>query len=260
MNQPDQQKRSLAYSILFLGAAVAGLSGLFALTPSALIAQNAAQNTAQNLHSAMASAGTAQAASIGSQPQLEQRNPRYIIERQDVIDLTFPLTPEFDQTVTVQPDGYIELQAVGSLHAQGLTVPELKNAVRAAYAHTLHDPIINVDLKNFQSAFFTVSGQVGRPGKYNLRSNLTVAEAIAVAGGLAPTAKTQVLLFHHIGNDQIEVKHVDLKNIYHGKDLDEDAILHPGDMIFVPEKFITQLRKYIPYSANGGVYAQPLVH
>ena len=69
--------------------------------------------------------------------------------------------------MTVQPDGYINLQNAGSLHVQGLTVPELVDALKKAYAGTLHDPIINVDLKDFQKPFFTVSGQVGKPGKYD---------------------------------------------------------------------------------------------
>ena len=110
-----------------------------------------------------------------AQPQLQQRYPRYIIQRSDVLLLTFPLTPEFNQTVTVQPDGYVNLQNAGSVHVQGLTVPEMIDALQTAYAHVLHKPIINVDLEDFQKPFFTVSGQVGKPGQYELRSDIAVA-------------------------------------------------------------------------------------
>jgi protein involved in polysaccharide export with SLBB domain len=192
-----------------------------------------------------------------SQPQLQQRYPRYKIQREDVLLLSFPLSPELNQTVTVQPDGYIELQSAGSIRVQGITVPELVEALKKAYAGVLHDPIINVDLKDFQKPFFTVSGQVGKPGKYDLRSDLTIAEAIAVAGGLAPTAKTQIFLFHRTSNDWFEVKKINLKDILNGKDVNEDAILKPGDMIYVPEKFITNFRKYVPYSVSVGAYLQP---
>src|SRR5262249_25106691 len=41
-------------------------------------------------------------------PALHQRYPRYRIRSSDVIDLTFRFTPEFNQEVTVQPDGYIQ--------------------------------------------------------------------------------------------------------------------------------------------------------
>jgi polysaccharide export outer membrane protein len=189
-----------------------------------------------------------------SRPVLEQRNPRYVIQRQDELLLSFPLTPEMNQTVTVQPDGYINLQNGRSVHAQGLSVPELANAIKASYAGTLHDPIVNVDLKDFQKPFFTVSGQVGKPGQYELRADITVAEAIAVAGGLAPTAKSQIFLFHRTSDQWFEVKKVNLKDVMHGKNVNEDAVLKPGDMIFVPETFITSFRKYVPYSVNAGTY------
>jgi polysaccharide biosynthesis/export protein len=196
----------------------------------------------------------AQSDRSASRPELEQRNPRYVIQRQDELLLSFPLSPELNQTVTVQPDGYINLQNGRSVHAQGLSVPELADGIKTAYAGTLHNPIVNVDLKDFQKPFFTVSGQVGKPGQYELRADITVAEAIAVAGGLAPTAKSQIFLFHRTSDQWFEVKKVNLKDVMHGKNLNEDAILKPGDMIFVPETFITSFRKYVPYSVNAGTY------
>jgi polysaccharide export outer membrane protein len=189
-----------------------------------------------------------------SQPALSERNPRYVIQRQDVLSLSFPLSVEMNQTVTVQPDGYINLQNGSSLLAQGLTVPQLVDAVKGAYAGTLHNPIVIVDLKDFQKPFFTVTGQVGKPGQYELRAAITVAEAIAVAGGLAPTAKSQIFLFHRTSDQWFEVKKVNLKDLMHGKKVNENATLKPGDMIFVPETFITNFRKYVPYSLNAGTY------
>jgi polysaccharide export outer membrane protein len=192
----------------------------------------------------------------GSLPALTQRYPRYVIQREDVLLLSFPLTPELNQTVTVQPDGFINLQNAGSLHVQGLTVPQLADAVKQAYVGILHDPIVDVDLKDFQKPFFTVSGQVGKPGQYELREDLTVAEAIAVAGGMAPTAKTQIFLFHRASNDWFEVEKIDLKDVLKGKKVNEDATVKPGDMIYVPEKFIANFKKYVPYSMSAGTYLQ----
>jgi polysaccharide export outer membrane protein len=193
-------------------------------------------------------------ASATPQPQLEQRYPRYRIQNQDSLLLTFPLSTELNQTVIVQPDGYINLQSIGSLHVQGMTVPELVVALKNAYSGMLHDPIITVDLEDYQKPFFTVSGQVNKPGQYDLRSDLTVAEALAVAGGMLPTAKTQVLLYHRTSHDWFEVTNINMKEILQGKNVNEDATLRPGDMIFVPEKFIANVRKYVPYSASTGTF------
>jgi protein involved in polysaccharide export with SLBB domain len=81
-----------------------------------------------------------------------------------------------------------------------------------------------------------------------------VAEAIAVAGGLEPTAKTQVFLFHRAANDWFQVEKLNMKDVLNGKKANEDAVIKPGDMIFVPESTITKFRKYVPYSINAGSY------
>ncbi len=190
--------------------------------------------------------------SQGSGPQLEERHPRYVLQREDSIMLSFPVSPELNQTVTIQPDGYIDLQSAGSIYVQGLTEPELIVAVKKAYVGILHDPIINVQVEDFQKPLFTVSGQVAKPGQYELRQNITVAEALAVAGGMTTTSRTQVLLYHRSSKDWWEVKQVNMKDVLRGKNVNEDAYLQPGDMLFVPEKWIVNFRKYIPYGLYTG--------
>jgi polysaccharide biosynthesis/export protein len=190
-----------------------------------------------------------------SGPVLEHRYPRYVLHRQDVLYLSFPLSPELNQAVTVQPDGYISLESTRSVYVQGMTLPELVLAVNNAYAGILHDPIIDAELTDFQKPFFTVSGQVGKPGQYELRADITVAEALAVAGGMTMmTAKTQIFLFHRTSDQWFEVKKINLKDILRGKNVNEDAMIQPGDMIYVPEKFIANFRKYVPYTVSAGTY------
>jgi polysaccharide export outer membrane protein len=194
-------------------------------------------------------------------PVLEEHHPRYVLQREDVLLLTFPLSTELNQTVTIQPDGYINLQNAGSVYAQGLTVPELVLAITNAYDGILHNPIIDVDLTDFQKPFFTVSGQVGKPGQYELRADITIAEALAVAGGMTmTTAKTQIFLFHRTSDNWFKVRQVNLSDILHGKNVSEDAMIEPGDMIYVPEKFIARFREYVPYSLTAASYLAPTTY
>jgi len=193
-----------------------------------------------------------------NEPALQSRNPRYKIQRDDVLSVSFPLSPEFNQPkVMVQPDGYVNLQGAGSVHIQGMTLPEVVEAFKKAYAGTLHEPIIDVDLIDFQRPFFLVQGQVNKPGEYDLRHDTTVSEAIATAGGFASTAKTQVFLYHRVSQGWVEVKKLSVKDILNGKKVNEDAYLAPGDMIFVPEKFITKFRKYVPYGVGTSIATTP---
>jgi protein involved in polysaccharide export with SLBB domain len=50
----------------------------------------------------------------------------------------------------------------------------------------------------------------------------------------------------------VEVKRVNTRRLLNGHDIHEDIHLQAGDMIFVPDKFITNFRKYIPYSFGLG--------
>jgi polysaccharide biosynthesis/export protein len=204
------------------------------------------------VHSA---SGNANASAVPSpagadRPLPAERNPRYRICRDDVLTLSFPLSPELNQKVIVQPDGFISLQNAGNIYIQGLTVPGVADAVKKAYAGILHDPIVDVDLVDFQKPFFTVLGQVGKPGQYDLRYDITVTQAIAIAGGFEATAKTQVFLYRAVSSNWAEVRELKIKDLLNGKNIAEDVHLKPGDMIFVPEKAITKFRKYVPYNIS----------
>ncbi len=212
--------------------------------PGATFAQQPPAQTALG----NANASTASARGDADHPVPTERNPRYRIAPDDVLAISFTLTPELNQKISVQPDGYISLQSAGNIHVAGLTVPALVEAIKKAYGNVLHDPIVDVDLVDFQKPFFTVLGQVGKSGQYDLRSDITVTQAIAVAGGFASTAKTQVFLYRAVSANWAEVHELKLKDILNGKNISEDAHLRPGDMIFVPEKFISNFKKYVPYS------------
>lgn len=185
-------------------------------------------------------------------PQLEQR-PRYRIEPGDVIDLSFPIAADFNQTVTVAPDGYVALRGVGDFYAAGKSLPELRQALATAYSGILHNPIVNVDLKDFQKPFFIVNGQVAHPGKFDLRENITVTEALAIAGGATENAKSsQVLLFRRLpGGTMVEVRKLDLKKMLKKGNLTEDVMLEPGDLIFVPQTAISKIERFLPTSSMG---------
>jgi polysaccharide export outer membrane protein len=199
---------------------------------------------------AQTAAGLGKDQTDSDSPALQRRNPRYEVQSDDVLSLSFPLSPEFNQKITIQPDGYVNLQGAGSLYVEGMTVPELVKAFKKAYSNTLRDPIVDVDLTDFHKPFFIVTGQVGKPGQYDLHYDTTVSEAIGIAGGFTPQAKTQDFLYHRVSHSWVNVK-----DILNGKHVNEDAAMQSGDMVFVPEKFITNFRKYVPYTV--GTYVSP---
>ena len=193
-------------------------------------------------------------------PGLERRYPRYQLTDGDVLAVDFPFTPEFDQTVTVQPDGYVSLKDVGDVHIAGETVPQVRSQFQKSYSKILRNPAISVDLKNFESPYFLALGQVGHPGKYDLRGVTTVAAAVSMAGGLTQEAKeSQVLLFRRVSEDWVSVTKVNLKKMLSSKSLTEDPQLHPGDMIYVPSSAISKVSRFIPFpTLSSALYRTPI--
>jgi len=230
---------------------------LLLLTSCACARVAVAQSDAAIAGSLSVNASAHSPANIGDTGRAAPRrnDERYRLCASDVIALTFPLTPEFDQTVSVQPDGYVTLAGAGDIHIEGLTTQESTDAIRIAYSKILHEPIVSVELKDFNKPYFTVTGQVNRPGKYDLRGETSAAEAVAIAGGFNDAARhSQVLLFRRLDNNWYEVKPLNLKRVLQGQDVNEDPEIHPGDMLFVPQNFISKVRRFIPSSGIGAYY------
>ncbi len=196
-------------------------------------------------------ATTARAAAVGQadgtgNPALGGRRPLYRLNRSDVVTLSFSISPEFDQTLTIQPDGYIMLKDAGAVFAQGLTLEELQRAVDKAYTGYLHNPLAAVALKEFEHPYFIAGGEVGRPGKYELRADLTLIQAIEIAGGFTHQAKhSQVLLFRRVNDGIFETHVFNLKSMLKKKNLGEIAELQPGDLIFVPQNVVSKIQPFL---------------
>ncbi|HTE90474.1 MAG TPA: polysaccharide biosynthesis/export family protein [Terriglobales bacterium] len=186
-----------------------------------------------------------------------ERRPLYRLCKSDVVEISFVFSPEFNQTVSVQPDGFVPLQGVEQLYAEGMTLPQFREAVRGLYGGMLHDPELTVILKDFNKPYFIAGGEVARPGKYELRGDATVTEAVAMAGGFNGQAKhSQVVLFRRTSEDRVEARILDVKQMLKNRNLGEDIHLKPGDLLFVPQNTISKIRRYMPIP-NLSMYWNP---
>jgi polysaccharide export outer membrane protein len=229
-------------------------TGILLTAAALLMACTASQKSI--LAAAPAQSGNEQAnasrPAAADRPLLEKRAPRYQLRSTDVLKISFPITPEFDQTVTVQPDGYITLRAAGDLYIQGLTVPEVIDAIKRAYSKTLHDPLIDVLLTDFEKPYFIAGGQVEKPGKYDLRGDTTVAEAVQIAGGFTEKSKhSKVVVYRREPDGWLKVSQLDMKKMLNENDLTEDVHLHPGDLIYVPQNGLSKIKSFIPSTGLG---------
>jgi polysaccharide biosynthesis/export protein len=166
--------------------------------------------------------------------QLHQRD-RYKLHIGDSIDLNYRLTPEFNQTITIEPDGYGSLNIAGDVKLEGLTLQQAHDLIVEKDSVRLNQPELNLVLSNFQKPYVVVGGNVAQPGKIELREELTALQAILLAGGFVDTAKqSKVLVFRHINGDLGEVHQLNLYKVDKTVKLEHDMALESGDMIMVP--------------------------
>jgi polysaccharide export outer membrane protein len=171
---------------------------------------------------------------------------RYRLQPGDVFEVQFRYTPEFNQTVTVQPDGYISLEIGGELKVAGFTIEETRQAILRQANKRLQDPVATIVLKEFQKPYFVVSGEVAQPGKIEMREKVTALQAIMLAGGMKESAKSsQIVVFRTINSDFAEVKVLNLKNIHRTSDLENDLTLQAGDMVFVPRDKWSKVERFM---------------
>lgn len=196
-------------------------------------------------------------ASLAAQPTPEagfaDRVPRYKLQPDDVLEVSYRYTPEYNQTVSVQPDGFISLQVVGDVRVGGLTLDGAKVAVVKKAALTLNEPEVSLVLKEFEKPHFVVGGEVERPGKFELRGRTTAIEAIALAGGLKTgrAKHSQVILFRRTGLDTGETKILNLKRIMDSGQLQEDVTLRTGDLLLIPQNKVSKVERFIKWSSVG---------
>jgi polysaccharide biosynthesis/export protein len=190
--------------------------------------------------------------------QFADRDARYRLQATDVLEIQYRYTPEYNQTVTIQPDGYVTLQLIGDLKLGGLTLEQARDVLTTRAATRLRAPEVVVILKDFEKPEFVVSGEVGNPGRFELRGDVTAVEAIAMAGGFKNlSAKhSEVILFRRFSRDMAETKILNLKRVLNARMMSENVSLAPGDILYVPQNEVSKIERFMKW-VNVGTYWSP---
>jgi polysaccharide export outer membrane protein len=194
-----------------------------------------------------------------SESAFAERNARYRLQPGDVIEVHYRYTPEFNQSASIQPDGFVSLNLVGGLQLGGLTLDAAKQRILEKSSTRLRDPEISLLLKEYVKPHFVVAGEVAQPGRFELRGPVSALEAVAMAGGLKNTAKhSQAILYRKVNPETAETKIVNLKQLATLNGKKEDVDLRPGDLLYVPQSRISKIERYVKWGSFG-IYANPMI-
>ena len=108
---------------------------------------------------------------------------------EDVIEVFVWKEPELSTTVVVRPDGKVSLPLIGELPTSGKTAVELQKEIGQKLTQYISEPVVNVMVKEVNSAKVSVIGEVKTPGIYKIKDRATVLDVIALAGGFTEYAK-----------------------------------------------------------------------
>ena len=88
----------------------------------------------------------------------------------------------------VRPDGKVSLPLIGEIQAGGRTVQQLQDALAEAYTKSVKGANVTVIVKEIKSRPVYFIGGFAKPGVEQLTRDLTLLQAVSIAGGLLPTA------------------------------------------------------------------------
>lgn len=185
--------------------------------------------------------------SIESSAQVREPDAGYRIQQGDKISVKFFSHPELNEpTLVVRPDGFISLQIIDDVRAEGRTAVELKTNLEKAYNEILLRPIITVSVIDFVAPRVYIGGQVNKPGRYDLREAETLMQAVFLAGGFTRDANRKMIIrARPDGKGDWQIQSANAMKIINQKGSEKDLMLKDGDYIFIPESKISQVSKAI---------------
>jgi polysaccharide export outer membrane protein len=144
-----------------------------------------------------------------------------------------------DETVTrgqliVRPDGKISYPLVGDVTVAGLSTSEAKDAIEERMKEYIPGAMVTVIVQQLGSLQYYVIGKVAKPGMYNISNEITVLQALALAGGPTTFAdESGIAIVRKSGPEDIRLP-FNYSRVKKGKDLEQNILLQRGDVIIVP--------------------------
>ena len=163
----------------------------------------------------------------------------FLLGPEDVLEVTVWRNQDLSRIVVVRPDGKISLPLIGDVQASGLNSSQVAAKIAARLTEFKENPNVSVSLKEVNSYFIFVLGEVLKPGKYPLKSYATVLQGVSMAGGFTQFAsknRMQIIRTYTNGdgNEHQTRIPVPYNEMVSGKGKIENFTLKSGDTIVVP--------------------------
>ncbi len=170
---------------------------------------------------------------LAAQPARASSYQGYVFGPGDAVAVTVYGHDSFNVTTRIKPDGTISMPLVGQIPAAGRTVVTLAADIsrRLTEAKLLKEPIVNVEIGDYQSRTVRVVGQVQKPGIYPLDQPYTLLDILLKAGWVRGDGSREIIVRR---GGVAEEQKISIDAVLKG-DPAADIRLEPGLTIVVPE-------------------------
>jgi polysaccharide export outer membrane protein len=164
------------------------------------------------------------------QPTEDAQEVDYVIGPEDVLDIAVWDNTQLTRTVPVRPDGKISLPLLNDVKAAGLTPMQLRQCLMTALAPYIPTATVSVIVHEVHSFKVTVIGEVKTPGRYELKSQSTVLDVLAMAGGLTQYAeRSRIVVLRRQGSGTRQIAFA-----FDKLGVQRNFDLAPGDIVLIP--------------------------
>ncbi len=172
-------------------------------------------------------------------PKAYEAPTGFLLGPEDELEITVWGNKDLTRVTAVRPDGLISMPIIGDVQAAGLTADALAQRIADRLKQYIANPAVSVSVKELNSYSVYVLGEVSKPGKFQLKSYVTVLQAISMAGGFTEWAKKnklQVVRATQNGDHKRQEVHIPIRydDLVSGRGEPGNIVLHPGDTVVVP--------------------------
>jgi polysaccharide export outer membrane protein len=169
------------------------------------------------------------------QPALvSQLDPGYRLGAEDVLLVSVWKDEQLTREVVVRPDGMFSFPLVGDIQAEERTVEDIRGDLVKRLTKYIPNPNVSIAVTKVISYKVYVVGRVNKPGEFVIGHYTDVLQALSLAGGLTPfAAENEIKVMRRVRGEQyaIPFRYGDVRK---GRDLEQNIILHRGDVVMVP--------------------------
>ncbi len=161
----------------------------------------------------------------------------------DQIEITVYRHQDLSKKSKISPSGSLYFPLIGSVQANGKGIRQIQDELTKKFSNYIVNPQISVEVISYEGQKLFVLGEVENPGVYQMRTPMTIIDAISTAGGITSDGKVKSVLLIRGNIDKPDIVNLNLKK----GDLSQNVPLRKGDVVYVPRTFVANVDRFFEH-------------